>query len=96
MAANDHVAFGVIQGLQSVGIDVPGQVSVFGWDDEEIGRFMRPSLSTVSVDRERQGREAVDRLLTLMRGEAATSLEPPHLNRLVLRQSTGPAPASAR
>lgn len=96
VAANDHVAFGVVQGLRSVGIDVPGQVSVFGWDDEEIGRFMCPALSTVSVDRERQGRETVHRLLALLRGEQPAELESPSLNRLVLRQSTGPAPTGGR
>lgn len=42
----------------SLSIDVPGQISVFGWDDDEIGRCTRPALSTVSVDRERQGRPA--------------------------------------
>lgn len=95
LAANDRVAFGVIQGLQSLNIDVPGQVSVFGWDDEEIGQYTRPALSTVNVDRERQGREAMRRLLALLRGEEPAAL--PHssaFNRLVLRESTGPAPAT--
>ncbi|MGY3521086.1 MULTISPECIES: LacI family DNA-binding transcriptional regulator [Micromonospora] len=93
LAANDRVAFGVIQGLQSLHVDVPRQVSVVGWDDEEIGRFMRPTLSTVSIDRERQGREAMGRLLALLRGEEPTSLPTPSgLSRLVLRESTGPAP----
>jgi LacI family transcriptional regulator, repressor for deo operon, udp, cdd, tsx, nupC, and nupG len=93
VAANDRVAFGVIQGLQSLHIDVPGQISVFGWDEEEIGRYMRPTLSTVSVDRELQGREAMRRLLALLRGEATADLpHPPDLNRIVERESTGPAP----
>ncbi|MFV2022471.1 LacI family DNA-binding transcriptional regulator [Micromonospora sp. LOL_023] len=90
-AANDQVALGVILGLQSVGIDVPGQVSVFGWDDEEIGRYFRPSLSTVAVDRERHGRLAMQRLLALMRGEPLNEAFPADLQRLVLRDSTGPA-----
>ncbi|MDG9674732.1 substrate-binding domain-containing protein [Micromonospora sp. DH14] len=93
LAANDRVAFGIIQGLQSMQVDVPGQVSVVGWDDEEIGRFMRPALSTVSIDRERQGREAMGRLLALLRGEAPASLPAPSdFSHLVLRESTGPAP----
>ncbi|SCF00390.1 transcriptional regulator, LacI family [Micromonospora haikouensis] len=95
LAANDRVAFGVIQGLQSLHIDVPGQISVVGWDDEEIGRYMRPALSTVRVDRERQGREVMLRLLALLRGEEPESLaHPPGLNHVVLRQSTGPAPGA--
>ncbi|TWD72044.1 LacI family transcriptional regulator [Kribbella amoyensis] len=92
-AANDQAAFGVIRGLQEQGIDVPGEVSVFGWNGDEIGRYLDPALSTVEVDRALQGREAVRRLLALLQGE-----EPPvppaasDLNRLVIRASTGPAP----
>lgn len=91
-AANDQVAFGVIRGMQSLGIEVPEQVSVFGWDDEELGRYFRPSLSTVSVDRERQGREAINRLIAQLNGtEPPARLSPESLNRLVIRRSTGPA-----
>lgn len=92
-AANDQIAFGVIRGLQSRGVAVPDEVSVFGWDDEEWGRYLDPTLSTVRVDRERQGREAVARLLTLLR-DAPPAPPPPTtaLNRLLPRGSTGPAP----
>lgn len=93
-AANDQIAFGVIRGLQNRGVVVPGQVSVFGWDDEELGRYLHPTLSTVRVDRERQGGAAVRRLLALLRGTAHTpDVAAPPLNSLVPRGSTGPAPA---
>lgn len=92
-AANDRVALGVIRGLQSLGVDVPGRVSVFGWDDDELGRYFEPTLSTVSVNRESQGRVAFLRLLALLRGEEpAAPLDTSGLNRLILRDSTGPAP----
>ncbi|UED87435.1 LacI family DNA-binding transcriptional regulator [Streptomyces profundus] len=93
-AANDQVAFGVIRGLQSLDIDVPGEVSVFGWDDDELGRYFDPPLSTVAVDRERQGRAAFERLLSLLQGDRpAAPLDTTVLNRLVPRGSTGPAPS---
>ena len=92
-AASDHVAYGVITGLQSLGIDVPGQVSVFGWDDADLSKYFRPSLTTIAVDRERQGREAVHRLLAMVRGEPDVQrTDFSELNRIVLRESTGPAP----
>jgi LacI family transcriptional regulator, repressor for deo operon, udp, cdd, tsx, nupC, and nupG len=94
VAASDQVAFGVITGLQSVGVEVPGDVSVCGWDDWELGRYFRPTLTTVSVDRERQGRQAVRRLLAVLRGEPSIGpMDPEDLNRIILRESTGPAPA---
>ncbi|NUT96477.1 MAG: LacI family DNA-binding transcriptional regulator [Saccharothrix sp.] len=93
-AANDMVAFGVVQGLQSVGLRVPEHVSVFGWDDEEVGRYMLPALSTVRVDRERQGREAALRLLAVLRGETpAPALGTTGLHSIVVRGSTGPVPS---
>ncbi|GLH99368.1 LacI family DNA-binding transcriptional regulator [Phytohabitans aurantiacus] len=95
-AANDMVAYGVVQGLVSQGLRVPEQVSVFGWDDDEIGRYLRPALSTVSVDRERQGREAALRLLAILRGETPPpALALTSLHRIVLRDSTGPPPAAS-
>ncbi len=92
-AASDPVAFGVIGGLRSLGFDVPRDVSVFGWDDDGVGRYFTPPLTTISIDREGQGRVAIRRLLTLLRGEPPVSqMDVRELNRVVLRASTGPAP----
>ncbi|SOD63404.1 transcriptional regulator, LacI family [Streptomyces zhaozhouensis] len=93
-AANDRVAFGVIRGLQSSGVDVPGRVSVFGWDDDELGRYFHPPLSTVRVNRESQGRAAFQRLLSLLHGqEPAAPMDTAGLNHLIFRDSTAPPPA---
>jgi DNA-binding LacI/PurR family transcriptional regulator len=90
IAANDSVALGVVRGALSRGWQVPRDLSVFGWDDEEYGRFSTPSLSTVAVDREAQGRYAIHRLLAEIQGEPAP--EPPNraINRLIIRESTAP------
>ncbi|MFD5319232.1 LacI family DNA-binding transcriptional regulator [Streptomyces sp. NPDC127098] len=93
-AASDRLAFGVILGLRSVGVEVPRDVSVFGWDDDELGRYLTPRLTTVRVDQQRRGREAVHQLLALLRGEPAPGrADVALLNRVILRDSTGPAPA---
>lgn len=55
-------------------------------------RYLRPALSTVSVDRERQGREAALRLLAVLRGETPAPVPGTGLHRIVVRGSTGPAP----
>ncbi|WP_419999698.1 LacI family DNA-binding transcriptional regulator [Streptomyces boninensis] len=92
-AASDQMAFGVITGLQSMGIEVPRDISVCGWDDWEIGRYFRPTLTTVSVNRERQGRQAVRRLLARLRVAAPEgAVRAAELSRIILRESTGPAP----
>jgi LacI family repressor for deo operon, udp, cdd, tsx, nupC, and nupG len=92
VAANDVVAMGVIRGALSRGWSVPGDLSVFGWDDEEIGRFATPSLSTVAVDREAQGRAAIHQLLAEIRGESILPPMPQTINHLIYRESTAPPP----
>ena len=93
VAANDKVAMGAIRGCLHRGWGVPDDVSVFGWDDEELGRYATPTLSTVTIDLERQGGEAMRRLLALVRGEEPPELETSSLHTLIPRESSGPAPA---
>jgi DNA-binding LacI/PurR family transcriptional regulator len=95
IAGNDVVAMGVIRGARSRGWDVPGDLSVFGWDDEEMGRFATPSLSTVVVDREAQGRDAIHRLLAQIHGEPVPEPSKQTVNRVVYRESTAPPPQPA-
>jgi LacI family transcriptional regulator, repressor for deo operon, udp, cdd, tsx, nupC, and nupG len=65
---------------------------VFGWDDEELGRFSTPTLSTVAIDRERQGREGMHRLIALMHGDDFPAVDTTSLHTVIPRESTGPAP----
>ena len=60
---NDDVAVGVIQAAQRVGIDVPGALSVVGYDDIDLARFVTPNLTTMAVDKLGMGRLAVTLLL---------------------------------
>lgn len=89
VAANDVIAMGVIRGALERGWSVPGDLSVFGWNDDEMGRFTTPSLSTVAVDREAQGRALIHRLVAEIRDEPAPA-PPTRINRLIFRESTAP------
>ena len=93
VAANDFVATGAIRAALSRGWSVPHDLSVVGWDDNEFSRFTTPSLSTVAIDRERQGREAMDRLIALMRGTEPPVPDAASLHTFIPRESIGPAPA---
>lgn len=93
VAANDLLAMGAVRASLTRGWTVPGDLSVFGWDDEELGRFASPSLSTVAIDRERQGREAMRRLIAVMRGDEPPPVDQRSLHTVVPRESTGPAPS---
>ena len=65
---NDLVALAAIQALRRRGIDVPGEVSVLGFDDLPMANMSDPALTTIHVDWHQVGREAI-RLLMQRRAE---------------------------
>lgn len=61
--ANDLTALGAIEALKQLGLNVPDDVSVLGYDDQEIARHTHPPLSTVVLPNYELGRWAVETLL---------------------------------
>lgn len=91
IAANDYLALGAMRAAHDRGWQVPKRLSITGWDDLATARYAIPALSTVAVDRQSQGRSAMERLIALVRNEPAAEVSVP-ASRLILRESTGPAP----
>ena len=96
VAATDRLAMGAIRAASIRGWKVPRDLSVFGWDDDELCRFTTPSLSSVAIDRERQGREAMERLIALIRGTEPPQPDPTSLHTIIPRESIGPVPVKRR
>ena len=92
IAASDIVAAGVIRGAWDRGWRVPADLSVTGWDDNPLGRFLPPTLTTVATDHDRRGRRAMAELVCTVRGEPAPPDDSTPLSRVLWRESTGPAP----
>lgn len=90
VAANDTLAMGAIRACLDRGWTVPGRVSVFGWDDNEQAAFASPAVSTVAVDAEGLGREAMAQLIALVRGETPPPARRDPVHTLILRESTAP------
>lgn len=65
---NDAEALVILKVLLSMGISVPGEVSIMGFDDIETSRSVTPELSTMRVQKEIMGRRAVCKLLQKMSG----------------------------
>ncbi len=63
MACNDLAALSILYMLQERGVDVPGHVSIIGFDNIDVASVVRPSLTTCHVDRELLGMLAVRRLV---------------------------------
>jgi DNA-binding LacI/PurR family transcriptional regulator len=91
---SDVIAHGVVRAAEHLGLDVPGDVSVVGFDDSPLARRLRPQLSTVHQDVRQKGRLAASALLTAMTdhrsgaGSRASFVVLPAT--LVLRDSTAP------
>lgn len=88
LAANDLVAAGVLAAVTARGWRVPAEVSVTGWDDVATAPFLVPALTSVAIDLERIGSDAMRRLLAAMRGEEP-ELDDGPTSRVVWRASTG-------
>ncbi len=92
-AANDLLASGAIQRLAQLGVDVPRDVSVAGFDDIPTAATASPSLSTVRLPLQEIGRRAFEFAQRVLAGE-----DPAHevlATTLVMRSSTGPPPTRA-
>lgn len=91
IAYNDVMALGVLARLRDRGVDVPGQLSVAGFDDLIYAAICAPPLTTVAMPLEAAGRAAVDMLLGQVADEpaAASQLELP--THLVVRATTSTA-----
>lgn len=90
---NDLLGSGVLARLRERGVDVPGDVAVASFDDNEESRFTSPPLTSVSWDLEGIARRCVDRLVARSRPGGA-DLPPVRSvvgHRLVVRASTAPA-----
>jgi LacI family transcriptional regulator len=87
-AANDLMAIGAQRELMRHGLDVPGDVSVAGFDDIRMAGHLHPSLTTIRVPMYELGREGFFLAMKLLTGDR------PETRRLdvalVVRESTGP------
>ena len=89
-AANDCMAVGALSALREVGLRVPQDIAVVGFDDIASSSYLSPRLTTVRVEAERLGERAVQLLLASMQNPANG---PPRHEilpaTLVVRESSG-------
>ncbi|MBW3696152.1 LacI family DNA-binding transcriptional regulator [Vibrio sp. T187] len=61
---NDMMAMGVINAASEDGLNIPSELSIVGYDDIHLSKYMTPSLTTVHQPKHRLGKAAVDTLLS--------------------------------
>lgn len=87
-AGSDLQALGVIAAATEAGLRVPDDLSVVGYDDLALARWMRPQLTTVHQPLKRMGEEAARIVLRLASGEDVETLRMDLATHLVVRGST--------
>ena len=95
-AGSDIQALGVLDAARQLGISVPGDLSIVGYDDLQVARWSSPALTTVHQPLIEMAEEAARMVLMLREGEVPNNLRLDLATSLVVRQSTGPAPDAVR
>ena len=95
ICASDVLALGSIRAARRLGLEVPRDVSIVGYDDSVLMTCTDPPLTTVRQPIELMGQAAVDLLVNQIEGAAATTDELLFEPELVVRGSTAPAPRRA-
>jgi DNA-binding LacI/PurR family transcriptional regulator len=91
VSANDRMAIGAMAAAADLGLHVPDDVSIIGFDDIVTASLVRPKLTTVALPAYEMGAAAMRLLRCLLSGEECprTVWLP---TQLVVRQSSGPPP----
>ncbi len=85
---NDRMAFGVLSAARALGMRMPEDLSIVGFDDIDLAQFAAPPLTTVRQDARQMGELATDLLLALIAGESPRQREIIVPVSLVVRGST--------
>lgn len=87
-AANDTLAIGALKAINEKGLKVPEDISLIGFNDISVAKYVSPALSTVKVHTEWMGELAVETVLQMMNEKAPVSRKIIVETDLILREST--------
>ena len=90
LAGNDLMAFGALRAAAEMGVSVPQQLSVLGFDGIDMGQYVYPALTSVGYPIRELGETAASVLLERLANPAGETREVVLPPQLVMRASTGP------
>lgn len=91
VCANDRLAVGVLDVVRRAGYDVPGDVSITGYDDSALAGLANVDLTTVSQQPAAQAEQAVAAVVERLDGRRAGRASSVLVPKLVVRSTSGPA-----
>lgn len=86
-AANDQIAIALYRAAASIGLNVPQDLSIVGFDNLDIAEQLAPPLTTIAQAFEEIGEKAMDVLLKRIRGDNSAFCQITISPRLILRES---------
>lgn len=92
ICGNDVLAAGAMIRAREMGLSVPGDVSIIGFDDIGLARAVYPALTTVRVPQIEMGQRAAKVLLAALRGDPLDPV-PPLKTEFILRGTLAPPPS---
>ena len=87
---DDDIAVAAIKALNDIGLSVPGDISVVGFDDSNIASFSSPALTTIRQPRSEVGKAAANMLLKMINNPEEPIMPAIFDAELIIRESTGP------
>nr|WP_284199479.1 substrate-binding domain-containing protein [Alicyclobacillus sacchari] len=66
---NDYMAIGALRAASEVGLNVPHDISILGFDDTDVAEASSPALTTIQQPVFEQGQRAASMLMTMIKGE---------------------------
>jgi len=96
LAQNDLAAMALIREFSQRGLTIPGDISVVGCDDNPAARLCLPSVTTIAIPLADIAETAIRLVRSCLAGGPSPAGEHRLPSRLVVRESTGPAPGTAR
>ena len=87
--SNDLLAIGAIEGARQLGVSIPHDISIIGFDDMQIASFISPSLTTIRQPTYEMGKQGAEALIDIIEGKAGKPVHKLLDISLVPRESTG-------
>jgi DNA-binding LacI/PurR family transcriptional regulator len=92
LAASDLIAIGALSAVREMGLKVPDDVSIIGFDDIDMSQEVRPSLTTIRIDKSALGKTAFDLLFQRISGQRDLPLRVTVPTTLIVRETVGKTP----
>jgi DNA-binding LacI/PurR family transcriptional regulator len=90
---NDLIAIGAMQAIESMGLKVPDDIAIIGYDDINLSSMIKPALTTIRQPIKKMAKSAVDLLIEMIENRTLLENNPKTLMfqmELVTRESSGP------